>query len=191
MSTFRKIAREAVIFMLLGPVVVAIVAFAVSMKGSTANAKSAAAKAVYAYEALPPPPGFIPDDPVIQVPLTNGTLLFVTDCNRKHPWIVTTESPTGTVTKTSRCPPGASNGVDCFYFSEGPWVEHGGQPDPERLGSPAQVAIEEQYWLAYRKAKNQNRAAAAIEAAFLSLWGFPAGIVVWIFYRLVRFAVKG
>jgi hypothetical protein len=182
-GAFRKLAREAVIFMLLGPMVVAIVSFGVSMKGSTADAKSAAAKAVYAVEGLPPPPGYILDEPVVQVPLTNGTLLFVTDCNRKHPWIVSTDSPTGTVTKTVHLPPGASNGVDCFYFSEVPWIE--------RLGSATQVAIEEQYWQAYRKANSQYRAAAAIQAAFLSLWGFPAGIAAWIFYRLVRFAVKG
>jgi hypothetical protein len=26
---------------------------------------------------------------------------------------------------------------------------------------------------------------------FIGLFGFPAGLVLWVFYRLVRFAVKG
>jgi hypothetical protein len=53
----------------------------------------------------------------VEVPLTNGTLLFVTDCNRKHPWIVTSETPDGKVTKSSApVPPGASNGTDCFLL---------------------------------------------------------------------------
>jgi hypothetical protein len=88
-------------------------------------------------------------------------------------------------------PPGATNGVDCVYFDEEPWVRYGGHRDSVRLGSPAQVAIEKDYWLAYAKAKSQHRTENMMAAAVLSLWGFPAGIMVWLFYRLVRFAVKG
>ena len=31
----------------------------------------------------------------------------------------------------------------------------------------------------------------AIIAAVIGLWGFPGGFGVWLFYRLVRFAIKG
>lgn len=183
--SFRKIAREAVVFMLLGPVVVAIVAFTMFERHSTADAKKAAAIAVYASEVppFPPPPppqGFEPIYPVVQVPLTNGVVLYVTDCAQVHP----------SATETSPAP-GTTNGSDCVYFEDFPWVRYGGPREPERLGDPVQVAVEKAYWEMYQNAKSQHRVTSAIKAAFLSLWGFPAGIIVWIFYRLIIFAVKG
>jgi len=90
-----------------------------------------------------------------------------------------------------RIPPGATNGSDCVYFDEEPWVRYGGYREPVHLGGPAQVAIEKEYWQAYAKAKGHHRIENMMAAAGLSLWGFPAGIIVWLFYRLVRFAQKG
>jgi hypothetical protein len=64
----------------------------------------------------PPLPAYRPDPPwAVQVPLTNGILLFVTDCNRLHPWIIVDpKSP------TMPGPAGTTNGNDCVYFKTEP-----------------------------------------------------------------------
>ncbi len=51
MSTFRKTAREAVIFMLLGPVVAVLVSFVFLEKRSIASIKAEAAQSVFAIDA--------------------------------------------------------------------------------------------------------------------------------------------
>src|SRR5713101_6062451 len=220
MSTFRKAAREAVIFMLLSRVVAVLVSFVFLEKRSIASIKAEAAQSVFAIDAAQEPAGFRPVNSVL-VPLTNGVQLYVTDCSQAHP----NDISAGPVPKTGRyspsdidaapaqhapgakplfdmskaqpiqavppIPPGATNGSDCVYFDEEPWVHYGGHRDPVHLGSPVQVVIEKDYWRAYAKAKGQHRTENMMTAAVLSLWGFPSGIVVWLFYRLVRFAVKG
>jgi hypothetical protein len=89
----RKLAREAVIFMLLGPVVAGLVSLVYLNRQSAEEIKAQAAKAVYAVEAppVPLPPGFTPEN-AVEVPLSNGTQLNVTDCNRLHPWVVASET---------------------------------------------------------------------------------------------------
>lgn len=180
MSTFRRTAREAVIFMLLGLVVGVLAAFALLQRGSAGNVKKDAAKAVYAYEATPLPPGYAPNGPANRVPLTNGVLLYVTDCDQAHP-----ENAGVPVQR------GSTNGVDCFYFGEGRWAEYMESPGDESLGSPVQVAIEKEYWVAYARSKHQHLLENGKWSLILGLWGFPAGLGIWLFYRLVRFAVNG
>jgi hypothetical protein len=84
MSTFRKTAREAVIFMLLGPVVAVLVCFMFLQKRSIANIKAEATQSVFAIDAAQEPVGFTPVNSVL-VPLTNGMQLNVTDCAQAHP----------------------------------------------------------------------------------------------------------
>ncbi len=59
------------------------------------------------------------------------------------------------------------------------------------LGNPDQVAIEKDYWTAYKNSRHQQFGSEILGSLFIGLWGFPAGIALWIFYRLVRFALKG
>jgi hypothetical protein len=185
MGTVRKLAREAVIFMLLGFVMGVAVAFVLFQRSSLTSVKEDAAKAVYAFEAPPLPAGYEPNTQVVQVPLTNGILLFVTDCNRLHPWII--EDPKNPATPA---PVGTTNGRDCVYFKN--------EADPPGwnlisvpLGEQSQIVIEKQYWAAYAKAKRQRLWENGAGSLVVGLWGFPAGLGVWLFYRLVRFAVKG
>ncbi len=70
-------------------------------------------------------------------------------------------------------------------------LKYGGTLAGVNLGDTNQVAIEKEYWKAFTKAKQELLVENAMESTFLSLWGFPVGIIVWIFYRLVQFAVKG
>jgi hypothetical protein len=217
MSTVRKLAREAVIFMLLGPVVAAFVPFVLLEKRSIPSIKSEAAQSVFAIDAAQEPPGFTPVNSVL-VPLTNGMHLYVTDCAQAHPRLVpkigqyspsdidtapaqpgpaakplfdmTKAQPIQAVPPVQTIAPGTTNGSDCVYFDAEPWVRYGGHRDPVRLGSPVQIAIEKEYWQAYAKA-SQHRTENMMAAAVLSLWGFPGGLLLWVFYRLVRFAVKG
>jgi hypothetical protein len=57
-TIMRKLLREAVIFMLLGPVVVGMAALIYLNRQSTVEIKAEAAKSVYATELpSPPPPG--------------------------------------------------------------------------------------------------------------------------------------
>lgn len=192
MGTLRKIAREAVIFILLGPVVAAGITFAFVEKQSVGHAKAEAERAVYASDVKSLPSGLRWDNTVL-VPLTNGTQLQVMDCSQAHP------SPAFDPNKSYQIAPadeipvpvGASNGVDCMYFTDEVFKERGGHLDSVPLGDKDQVAIEEQYWQAYAKAKTQSRTDNAMVVGFLSLWGFLGGFIVWMFYRLIRFAVKG
>jgi hypothetical protein len=196
----------------------------------------------------------------VLVPLTNGTKLFVTDCNQAHQldWFdQNAPNKTANVTKAQtdsaevilrsakideitriavrdafrqsknedelasqlekmnipqkvkadlweakhsfsvgaangsvRVRPGAHGG-DCVYFSDPLFQQLGGRLSAIPLGDENQVAIEKDYWLGYAKVKSQDRSENMMMAAVLSLWGFPLGIIVWLFYRLVRFAVKG
>jgi hypothetical protein len=214
MNTFRKTAREAVIFMLLGPVVAAPAVFGFLQHRSVEDVKTEAAREIYAIDAASenprPPAGFTPVNSV-SVPLTNAMQLYVTDCSQAHPWVVSSvpanskpsDLPSGLTAlpsvdsgskKLERLPPGSTNGSDCVYFTNefsGLEEKYGGHLVSVPLGDENQVAIEKDYWLAYAKAKNQHRTENMMAAAVLGLWGFPAGIIVWLFYRLIRFAVKG
>jgi hypothetical protein len=220
MGTFRKLAREATIFMLLGPVVVAPAVFAFLQRSSLqTDVKVDAARGVHAFDVATLPHGFRLDNSVL-VPLSNGVQLYVTDCSQAHPIDLSAgfvpkatpsapaaKKPSGAVDYDALAkhlgesqpapipiPPGLTNGSDCTYFSDqfNDLVHHfGGHLVSVPLGDKNQVAIEEEYWQAYAKAKSQHRNENMTAAAMLSLWGFPAGIIVWIFYRLVRFAVKG
>jgi hypothetical protein len=212
MNTFRKLAREAVIFMLLGPVVAAPAIFTYLQRRSLTEIKAEAARAVYAFDVKSLPPGFRLDNSVL-VPLTNGVQLNVTDCAQAHPWVISStpvksaakpaDLPAGLTPLQSvesgsknfeQIPPGATNGTDCVYFKDELselTQKYGGHLDAVPLGDVNQVQIEKDYWAAYAKANSQARGSNAIETAFFSLWGFPTGIIVWLFYRLVRFAVKG
>lgn len=179
----RKLAREAVIFMLLGPIVAAPAVFAFFQHRSVGDVKTEAARSVHAIDAVQEPAGFRPINSVL-VPLTNGVKLYVTDCNQAHQLVWFDQN----------APPPGAHGGDCVYFSD-PYQKElqqsGGRLASISLGDENQVAIEKDYWLAYSKAKSQHRIENAMAAVVLSLWGFPAGIIVWLFYRLVRFAVKG
>jgi hypothetical protein len=60
------------------------------------------------------------------------------------------------------------------------------------LGEQNQVAIEKDYWGAYKKSEHENLFENGIVASlYFGLWGFPGGFAIWGFYRLVRFAIKG
>ena len=189
----RKIAREAVIFCLLGSILVIIGSLLIAKQQDTGAAKSAAMRAVHAI--LPPPAGFIPDPSpgirFVTVPLTNGPTLYVKQCfDVRHP-------------------PGQPADIfdsvyeqdhDCRYFSHDPADEKveglppGAYLLPIRLsiGNPNQLAIEKDYWTAYRTAKRgQTPENLMVSALAGFLYGFPAGFGVWCLYRLVRFAVMG
>jgi hypothetical protein len=89
-------------------------------------------------------------------------------------------------------PPVASSVItDCRTFSDASKEEFGAPSHLAlSLGSTDQAAIEKDYWDAY-KAKREVGWGIILWSLFLGLWGFPAGLGLWIFYRLVRFAVKG
>ena len=79
---------------------------------------------------------------------------------------------------------------DCRHFFTDPLAIRVSVP----TGNTDQLAIEKDYWSAYKGARHQGEHQFSAEAFFsllLGLWGFPAGLALWIFYRLVRFAVKG
>ncbi len=186
----RKSAREAVIFMLLSLVLGVLIAFVLLEKSSVEEVKKDAAKAVYAYEAPPLPYGFEPSSPVVQVPLNNGVLLFVTDCNRAHPWVVASDHPADMPAKAVPVPAGSTNGSDCVYFQD-EFHDLGGNLISVPLGDKNQVAIEKEYWTAYAKSRRQHLLDSIPGSLILGLWGFPTGLAIWLFYRLVRFAVNG
>jgi hypothetical protein len=194
-ENMRKLLREITIFALLGFIVASVSLFVNLEKGIKISAARDAAKAVHADtkdhspmqglpsgssvapngtpDFLPSPPGFIPDVLTVAVPLTNGTVLHVRVCGQSSgPW---------------------NKYIDCREFSApDPYKEFGGHIISIPLGHPDQIALEKDYWAAHNKTSRQNLFSNATGSLLLGLlWGFPCGIGVWIFYRLVRFAITG
>jgi len=175
----RKLAREATIFALLGMLVAITALFIFAELRDRTNAKNEAAKAVHAdmdwfavHSSKPAP--------TVSVPLSNGTVLHVRRCGAGDIFdrIVA-----------------AINPGDCRTFSEdredGQAREVGGELISVPLGDANQVAIEKDYWTAYRNSRHQRMAGEVLRALLFGSLGFPAGIALWIFYRLVRFAIQG
>lgn len=189
----RKLVREAVIFILLGPVAAIVPAFVHFQRQSLADIKYAAARALYAAETDKPRSDEIHIYSVA-VPLTTGDTLFVTDCGQLYPTRATNGAasniPTRSVPTTEQHAAGSTNGKDCVYFDDESY-RAGGHLSSVALGDKNQIAIEKAYWAEFAKAKRHQALASAVMACFLSFWGLPAGFAVWILYRLFRFAIKG
>lgn len=180
----RKLAREATIFALLGMVVATVGIFVKLDMDERAEAKLAARRAVHAlltnphfelqisvsYSSKTVPIAHAPQDQserTVSVPLTNGTVLFIHSCG------VHLVSP-----------------KDCRNFSETNKEQFRRANLNVPLGDEDQIAIERDYWAAY-KAKRESVGTVLLGSLLFGLWGFPAGLALWIFHRLVRFAVKG
>lgn len=104
--SFRKIAREAVVFMLLGPIVVGIAFFAFMESSADSKAKTRAASAVNAEDVSLKPIGYQAGKSVA-VPLTNGTKLQVLDCAQVHP---------SEASQSEKREMAGVLGDDCVYF---------------------------------------------------------------------------
>lgn len=206
----RKLAREAVIVALLGQLLATVVGFVRLDMDDRATAKDKAAQAVHAEMPKTMVPMFAPDGTVgeipaervndavkagarlalVDVPLTNGTVLHVRPCETFDPdaFMAQRQKNVFDELAAQSTPPV----TDCTHFS-GPYeklaAQHGGWLSGVALGSADQVAIEKNYWTAYKNSRDVGN--SAVGSLFMGLWGFPAGLGLWIFYRLVRFAVKG
>jgi len=175
----RKLAREATIFALLGMLVAITAVFVFADLRDRANAKNEAAKAVHAdidwFAVHISKPA-----PTVRVPLSNGTVLQVRRCGA------------GDIFDRIAA---AMNPGDCRAFSEdredGQAREVGGELISVPLGDANQVAIEKDYWTAYKNARHQRIAGEVVRSLLFGSLGFPAAIALWIFYRLVRFAIQG
>ena len=180
----RKLAREAVIFALLGWLGATIAIFVKLDIDDRAAAKDKAVQAVHAgidwnvYTTNSQPMH------TVQVPLRNGTVLQVRQCP--------IDLTAGLVPKVKFDPNAPYQPEDCRNFSDDKFfADLGGVLVSIPLGNAEQVAIERDYWTAYHNSRHQELAGEMLGSLFLGLWGFPAGLGLWIFYRLVRFAVKG
>lgn len=196
----RKLAREATIFALLGMVVAGIGMFVVIDNADRTNAREKAAEAVHADVKWFPQPK---PTPTVEVPLTNGTVLHVRQClvpppaslggdclNFSGPFAqyelqiqAVPAPPTGEL----QSPNPATQ--DPAGLAKAPFRSRliGSVP----LGSADQVGIEKEYWTAYKNSRHQRPVEEMLGPLLFGLCGFAAGLVLWIFYRLVRFAVKG
>jgi hypothetical protein len=175
----RKLAREATIFVLLGFALTVLSLFTKMAMDEADYAKQEAAKAVHA-DAIPPlPAGYTLTKTVhtVDVPLKSGTVLHIREC------------PDSEVKLKRDVLSEEQN--NCRYFAD--WAsQFGGSTTSLPLGNPAQVAIEKDYWDAYKKFGTHDLYTNAIVSAIGGVeWGIPAAFGIWIFYRLVRFAVKG
>jgi hypothetical protein len=174
----RKLAREAVIFALLGLFIAIAGCFVYLTKDIRTNANVAAAREVHSFaqgsvSALAHPDemkiiGFVAtfDDPdwggawrqlddsilfhrLIEVPVMKGRTLYFTEC-QSH----------------------ADEGGNCVFL-----------PIPEEIAKD--------YWAAYKKSEHETLRRTGMASLESGLWGFADGIGIWILYRLVRLAVKG
>src|ERR1700686_3775113 len=168
----RKLSRQATIFALLGFLLTFIRFFAILGPNITTNAMADATAAVHA--EIDPPGIHLPlgsrARPIdtVDVPLTNGTILHVRECQQY--W-------RGRLDETT----------DCRFFSDR-YRELVSVP----LGHAQQIAVEKDYWAAYRKSIRENLLQNEFCSTTLALrWGLLGGIGVWILYRLIHFAVRG
>lgn len=162
----RKLGREATVFALLGMVLAGIGVFAYIDNEDRKWASATALATVHAddwnvYAQHSQPP-------TVEVPLTNGTVLHVRMCGKGDVF--------------DQVAAGINPG-DCTEFSD-PFTSIS-------LGQPQQIVIEKDYWTAYKSMRHHALGTEVWISLFYGLCGLLAGLVLWIFYRLVRFAVKG
>ena len=185
----RKLAREATIFALLGMALGAIGAYVFMDYEDRTNAIYQATIAVHGGMDWNVHAQHSQPTHTVQVPLTNGAVLYVRRCEPDGPW---TKYATGK-DDTIKLPPGYEDAKpvvstpECRKFITDPIAIRDSVP----LGNADQVAIEKDYWAAYKKARHYDLDGQLLGSLYVGLLGFPAGLVLWIFYRLVRFAVKG
>lgn len=159
-------------------VVAAIGIFVFMDNQDRANAKRQAVMAVHAgidFSAYVSPP--VKPAPTVQVPLTNGTVLQVR-------WCPIAWDELGNPVKDARY-------QDCRLLDFTNKREVVIMPPSIQLGTTDQIAIERDYWTAYKEARHRYPPGDLLASLFVGLLGFPAGLGLWIFYRLIRFAVKG
>lgn len=185
--TFRAVAREAVIFSLLGMALAGVGAIITAVLYAREAGKSAAREAVHG--SLPPPIGYRVDNS-IEVPLSDGTVLFVADCDQVHAKDDIFDEAARANARTSEPLPGTIES-DCVIFEDNFFKKFGGQLSAVKLGDVNQVAIEKDYWQSYMQTRDMILKGDAVAVLLVSLAGFPAGFVIWGFYRVVRFAVEG
>ena len=198
----RKLARQAVIFALLGQLLATVGFFVRLDLQDRAAAKEQAKKAVHAFATtdslLPYLTGqtklafvLVPvahEDKVLAVKVCNGSNVIddVADRATNHPpeinkFIASQPEGCREFVDTTNHPAtphhsGIGNG-------DGGWQAMLSQGDPD------QVAIERDYWTAYKQTR--DRTSSMLYALLTGLVGFPAGLGLWGFYRLILFAVKG
>jgi hypothetical protein len=168
----RKLFRQAMVFGLSGFLVTFVGFFAILGANITTNARANATAAVHA--EIDPPGTHLPlgararPTDTVDVPLTNGTILHVRECQQY--W-------RGRLDETT----------DCRFFSDR-YRELAFVP----LGHAQQIAVEKDYRSAYRKSIRENLLQNEFCSTTLALrWGFLGGLGVWILYRLIRcFAVR-
>jgi hypothetical protein len=200
-TSLRKLAREAVIFCLLGSLLAIVGSFVVLDRGER-EAVAVAKSAVHAEVKLdlsasePIPPNAIVAQEwkmnFVKVPLTNGMTLSVRPCLDVD-ISAGLVKPNGDVDVAVQqaYKQGEEEKHDCRYFVDDPYAKYGGHLDSVPLGDPNQVTIERDYWAAYKVAKRGAVLRSLMVSGWLGLYGFPAGLGVWCLYRLVRFAIFG
>jgi hypothetical protein len=182
----RKLAREAIIFALLGMLVGAIGIFVTLDADDRREAGERAREAVHA--SMMSHGEYSSPMPIVQVPLSNGTVLQVRQC--EPPALPSGFIPDPT-DKRNIIDEIIEDDKNCTRFPPYKFTELGGVLVSVPLGSPDQIAIEKSYWTAYKNSRHHEFGAEILGSLFIGLWGFPAGLALWIFYRIVRFAVKG
>jgi hypothetical protein len=205
-ETMRKLAREAVIFTLFGLLIGIIGVFVAMDIDDRAAAKEKAAQAVHGSTVTQmqvtvdfnkAPAQSVTD--TVLVPLRNGTVLLVRRCAGPIPVPpgATVGEPEPASLDELRAAVEAPSPPNCRNFSfsgSDPHAYYLGDSLSLAvpLGDADQVAIEKDYWAAYKNSRHQHLAGEMLGSLFLGgLYGSPAGLGLWIFYRLVRFAIKG
>jgi hypothetical protein len=191
----RKIAREAVIFLLIGMVVGSTLAVSVHFKRSRQSAKLDAAKSIHAqllsYANLPQ--SKIPPH-TVAVPFSDGAVAYVVDCAQMIAAAkgdvfdkTAKESELGI---PSQAPPSGTILRRCVYFSNAFFDKFGGVISAVSMGSQEQRAIEATYRNKYEEEKwwGENYFATATGGALI---GALTSLFLWMLYRLVYFAIKG
>ena len=209
-ETMQKLAREATIFALLGLIIGIIGVFVAMDSDDKAAAKEKAAQAVHAstpqwqirLDFSKAPVQSVTN--IVLVPLRSGMVLLVRRCPGPIP--IPPVARLGEAVESrkqnifdelAKNDELAKDDKNCRNFSFSGSNSHAYYLGDSLsltvpLGDADQVAIEKDYWIAYRNSRRQHFAGEMLGSLFLGgLYGFPAGLGLWMFYRLVRFAVKG
>ena len=191
----RKSVREATVFGLLGMLVAIIGAVVATESRAGCEARTYAATMVHASHphmrvrlALPAQKGGITklqpqEDGITKLQPIPGKQLVRVPVGGRDLWVwvcVESEKSRGVSTEMDE------ELGDCRHIQNPVRTLDVMMPVPG-LSAEDQTAIEKDYWSAYRQAKRAILMDPKSWPPIIGLYGFLAGLGIWIFYRLARF----
>jgi hypothetical protein len=194
-----KVARQATRFALLGLLATLLGMMAKLEAEARRTARMEAAQAVHARDYQLQGGGQVqvaePSNAVVVITLDDGTILHVRECPKFDP--KTAYESAGRLMAALETRTRQQSGNSQPSYNARPRNDSATHKPDESLDcrnfsstTTDRATLERDYWVAYRESKQQSLADNTADSLRKGLFGLPAGLVVWIFYRLVLLAIR-